>query len=269
VFLGGCVGVTIGVIALRRTIGLVPAEIPRITQARLDLRVAGFVLALSSAVVAWCSFVSTWRTCRVDLHEGIKDGNRGSSGRGQAALASFVVIQMSLALALLIGAGLMVRSLTNFWAANPGFDPQHVLTFQVTPPRSASEPAAIRSWLRTFTGQLQAVPGVEAAAIVLDPLPLSGRGDVVQLQREGQAAMDGGRKPSALWYFIGPDYFRVMRIPLMRGRVFTEHDRERAPRVMVIDENLAKRCLAATIRSASDWMSIFLARPRSLESLVT
>jgi predicted permease len=240
VILGGSLGMMIGAAVLRWAIGSVPAEIPGLTEAGFDLRVAGFVLTLLGIIVVVCSFASAWRTRRVDLHQGLTDGHRGSSGQGQSALALFAVIQMSLALVLLIGTGLMIRSLTNLWAANPGFNPQHVITFQVTPPRGASTPAAIRSWFRTFTAQVHAVPGVEAAAIVLDPLPLSGRGDVVQLQREGQSAVDGVRKPSALWYFIGPDYFRVMRIPLQRGRVLTEHDDERAPRVMMIDENLAK-----------------------------
>jgi putative ABC transport system permease protein len=240
VMAGGCLGMMLGAAALRWAVGGVPAEIPGLTQAGLDLRVAGFVLALLAVVVVVCGFASVWQTRRVDLHEGLRDGNWGASGGGQGALALFAVIQMSLALVLLIGTGLMIRSVTNLWAANPGFDPQNVITFQVTPPHAAAKPAAIRSWMRTFTAQLGVVPGVEAAAIVLDPLPLSGRGDVVQLQREGQSAVDGARKPSALWYFIGPDYFRVMRIPLQRGRVLTEHDDERAPRVMLIDENLAK-----------------------------
>ena len=76
--------------------------------------------------------------------------------------------------------------------------------------------------------------------MVLDPLPLSGIADIVQLQREGEKERDAKRKISAIWYFVGPSYFRAMRVPLVRGRAFTEHDDERAPRVMLIDENLAR-----------------------------
>jgi len=130
VVLGGCLGGIIGVTALRWARGSVPAEILGNPQTGFDLRVAGFVLALSGLVVIVCGLVSTRRTALADLVESLRDGHRGSTGRGQAALAFFVVTQMSLAMVLLIGAGLMIRSLTNLWAVNPGFDPQSVITFQ-------------------------------------------------------------------------------------------------------------------------------------------
>lgn len=133
----------------------------------------------------------------------------------------------------------MIRSIANLWKANPGFDARHVLAFEVMPPPSvASQPYAIRAFFRNWANRLQTLPGVEAASIVLDPLPLSGLGDIVPFQRIGQNA-EAKSKPSALWYHVGPDYFRVMRIPLFRGRLFTQHDDEHAPRVMIIDENLA------------------------------
>ena len=154
--------------------------------------------------------------------------------------AMLVVFEMALSVVLLAGAGLMIRSVANLWRSDPGFDPRNVLTFSVMAPPKF-DAAAIRAFFRELAQHAGAVSGLESAAMVLDPLPLTGTADIVQVQREGRKERDASRKLPAIWYFVGPEYFSIMRIPLLRGRLFTQHDDERAPHVMVVDENLAKR----------------------------
>ncbi|HYL72710.1 MAG TPA: ABC transporter permease [Bryobacteraceae bacterium] len=238
--MGGVLGLALAWFGLKAAVLGIPADIPRAAQAGLDSRVLLCAFGLSTFAALVCGLAPTLRILRNDLSDALKEGARGSSGRGHRAQAVFVVVQMSLALVLLAGSSLMIRSVANLWKVTPGFDARNVLTFQVMPPPVvASQPAAIRASFRNLTSRLQALQGVEGAAVILDPLPLSGVGDVVRFQREGQIAPEEKSKPSALWYHVGPEYFRVMRIALLRGRLFTDHDDERASRVMIIDRNLA------------------------------
>jgi len=238
---GGVVGIVLSAITLRRAATLVPADIPGAGDAALDFRVIAFALGLSALVAVTSGMAPALRVLRGNLHESVKDGARTSGRDGQLWQAALVTVQISLALVLLAGSGLMIRSVANLWAAKPGFDPSNVLTFEVMPPPSVlAKPSDIRFWFRNLTARVKTISGVEAAGVLLDPLPLSGKGDVVQLKREGQMAVEGKQKQSAIWYFVGPEYFRALRVPLIRGRSFTEHDDERSPHVMLIDENLAK-----------------------------
>lgn len=238
--MGGVLGVALGWLGLKAAVFGIPADIPRAGGAGLDPRVLLCAFGLSAFAALVCGLAPALRILRSDLTDALKEGARGSSGRGHRAQAVFVVVQMSVALILLTGSSLMIRSVANLWKATPGFEARHVLTFQVMPPPTvASQPAAIRASFRNLIGRLHALQSVEGAAVTLDPLPLSGVGDVVRFQREGQMAAEEKSKPSALWYHVGPEYFRVMRIALLRGRLFTEHDDEHASRVMIIDRNLA------------------------------
>ncbi|MGA2737245.1 MAG: ABC transporter permease [Bryobacteraceae bacterium] len=238
--LGGIFGMALGLLALKAMIAAIPTDIPQVAETKFDHRVLLYVFGLSALAALICGVAPALRILRQDLNEALKQGGRGSSSRGHRTQAAFVAVQMSLAMVLLVGSGLMIRSVANLWNANPGFDPRHVLTFQVMPPFSVtSHPSAIRASFRNLAGRLEELQGVETASVMLDPLPLSGVADVVQFQRECQPPTDGKFKPSAIWYHVGPDYFRVMRIPFRRGRFFTQHDDEHAPHVMIIDENLA------------------------------
>lgn len=238
--LGGALGLAVAWLALRYLSAAIPAEIPRGGDAAVDGSVLLCVVGLCGFASVICGLTPALHFGR-NLHATLKEGGRSSSGRGYRTQAAFVTAQISLALALLTGSGLMIRTVLALWDANPGFDTRHVLAFDVMPRRdTAANPPAMRQAFRDFAARATSLPGVESAAVVLDPLPLSGRGDVVGVQREGGLREQVRAKPSALWYHVGPEYFRVMRIPLLRGRLFTQHDDERSPRVMLIDENLAK-----------------------------
>ena len=239
--LGWTMGVGLSATVLRRTVTAVPADVPGTGDATLHFRVVAFAVVLSGLVVVISGLAPALHTLRGNLHEVVKDGTRASNRYGQIWQGALVAVQLALALVLLAGSALMIRSVANLWAAKSGFDPRNVLTFKVMPPPAVvAKPSNIRSWLRNLTARLKTLSGAEAVAAILDPLPLSGKGDVVQLKREGEMAVEGKQKQSAIWYFVGPEYFRALTIRLIRGRSFTEHDDERSPHVMLIDENLAR-----------------------------
>ena len=176
---------------------------------------------------------------RPDLNETLKEGGRGSSGARHRTQSVFVVVEMALALVLLAGAGLMIRSLAKLWSVDPGFDSQNVLTAQVSIPAIGS-PNAVRAIWRQINDRLDAIPGVQAVSLSAGAKPMEGDSQI-PIWLEGQA------KPStfaemkfALSYFVQPDYLKVMRIPLERGRFITPDDNEHSPFVIVVDDQFAR-----------------------------
>jgi len=159
-----------------------------------------------------------------------------------------VAAEMALAVVLLIGAGLMMRTLWALWNVSPGFETKNVLTFGFAPPSTMTQATAdaVRSHLRAVHQKLQAAPGVEAVSFSWGALPLSS-------DDEWLFWIDGHPKPAnendmnwALNYVVEPDYLKVMRIPLKSGRFFSDQDDERAAKVAVIDEALAQRFFSDT-----------------------
>jgi predicted permease len=150
---------------------------------------------------------------------------------------------MAMALVLLVGAGLMLRSLGRLWSVNPGFNPKNVLFFQVALPPGASNesPDAIRAELRRLHDQISAVPGVAGVSMQRGGIPMYGDSeDPFYIVGKPKPARESDM-PYGLWYEVEPDYLKVMGIPLKRGRFFTSQDTEFSPRVAVVDEDLAKK----------------------------
>ena len=154
-----------------------------------------------------------------------------------------VAVEMALALVLLIGAGLMIRSLSALWNVDPGFRPDNVLTFGLSFPPSmrTASPEAVRATLRELSDQLNSTPGVRAASFSEGAVPLQGEDDLFFW-------LDGQPKPAsqsemnmALVYRVEPGYLTAMGIPLKQGRFFTDQDDERSQPVVVIDEVFARK----------------------------
>ena len=142
----------------------------------------------------------------------------------------FVAGEMALALVLLVGSGLMIRSLARLWSVNPGFNPHNLLTFGISlPPSLASNPAASRAALREFHDKIQALPGVDAVSFAGGSMPMSSDSEM-PFWLEGQPApVSDNEKNWALFYLDQPDYLKAMGIPLQRGRFFTSKDDEHSP----------------------------------------
>jgi predicted permease len=239
---GGGLGLILAVWGTQAALGVLPEALPRADEVGLDARVLIFTLAISLLAGVLFGLAPALRTMNPDLQETLKEGSRGSSWVRHRALGVFVVIEMGLALVLLTGAGLMLRSLALLWNVNPGFNPHHVLTFSLSlPPAVSANPSEARAYLRRLHDTLDAIPGVEASSVSAAALPLSGDFGVLPFWFDGQPKPSGADMNGALWYPVDPEYFKVMQIPLKRGRLLDPRDDENAPFVIVIDEEFARK----------------------------
>ena len=240
---GGALGLLLASWGTRAALAALPSALPRANNVRLDPHVLLFTLIISLFAGILFGLAPAMRTSRPDLHETLKEGGRGGSGVRYRTQSIFVIVEMALAVVLLIGTGLTLRTLVSLWSVNPGFDSHNVLSFSVGfPPALASADAnAIRATLRQFTDKIASVPGVSAVSVSNGAIPLNHESALV-FWREGQAQpATEASMPFALWYRVGPDYLKVMKIRLLRGRFLTAQDDANAPGICVIDEDFARK----------------------------
>jgi len=241
--IGGAIGLLLASLGTRAALATLPSTLPRAEQIGLDAHV--LIFTAGTAILAGILFGLTpaLKMSRTAENESLKEGGRSSSGTRHRAQGVFVVAEMAMALVLLVGAGLMVRSLVRLWQVDPGFDPHHVMSFGLTPPPSVLTAGAegIRAHFRELNRRLGAIPGVEAVAQTSGAMPLDSD-DEQLFWLEGQA------KPAhdddmnwAIAYIVDPDYLKIMKTPLMAGRFFNSQNDEHSPTVVVVDEVFAKK----------------------------
>ena len=238
---GGALGLLFAAWATKAALAVIPDALPRTDEIGLDGRVLFFTLAISILVGIAFSVVPALKTSRPDLHESLKEGGRGSSGTRARAQNIFVAVEMALAVVLLAGAGLMVRSLVGLANVNPGFDPQHVMEFGVSPSAGRiTTSAQIRETYREITARFEAIPGVAGASPLVGALPLTGD-SLIGFWITGQPKPASAKEMTrAQWYAAAPDYLKVMGIPLQRGRFLSAQDSETTPFVVVVDDGFAR-----------------------------
>jgi predicted permease len=238
---GGALGLQFAAWATKAALAVIPEALPRTDEIGLDGRVLFFTLAISILVGIAFGVVPALKTSQPDLHESLKEGGRGSSGTRLRTQNVFVAVEMALAVVLLAGAGLMVRSLVGLANVNPGFDPRHVMEFGVSPSAARiTTPAHIRETYREITARFEDVPGVAAASPLVGALPLTGD-SLVGFWITGQAKPASAKEMTrAQWYAAAPDYLKVMGIPLQRGRFLSAQDTETTPFVVVVDDGFAR-----------------------------
>jgi putative ABC transport system permease protein len=222
---------------------VLPTTLPRASEVRLDFRVLMFALALSLLTGILSGLVPALRTSRAGLSETLKEGGRGASAARGRAQGVLVAVEIALALVLLVGAGLMIRSLSALWKVDPGFRPDNVLTFglSLSPSLRSASPDAIRANLRQLNDQLSATPGVQAVSFTAGGIPLQGADDLV-FWIEGQPKPASGSEMSSAWvYRVEPGYLAAMGIELKQGRFFSDQDTEKSQPVVVIDEVFAQK----------------------------
>jgi predicted permease len=239
---GGGLGLCIAYSGTKAVLKTLPQALPRAHEIGLDLRVVLFTLGISLVVGMLFGLAPALKLSRGSVSETLKEGGRGSSGARHKMQSTFVAIELALALVLLVGAGLMIRSLTALWNVNPGFNPHNLLTFDTTlPPGLEQNPNGLRSVLRQLHGVLTAIPGVQAVSLQGGSLPMQGDSEL-PFWKEGQARPATLREmPEALFYLVEPDYLKAMGTPLLRGRFFTEQENEHAQPVIVIDDTFARK----------------------------
>src|SRR6202451_3056305 len=185
---GGGLGLLLAAWGTRAALGVLPAALPRAEEVGIDPRVLLFTVGISLLVGLLFGLTPALKTSQPDLHETLKQGGRGASGTRHRAQGVFVVVELALALVLLVGAGLTVRSLMKLWSVDPGFSPHNVLTFWLSLPPSMMSPTpdAIRTSLREFDDKVAAIPGVQAVSQTWGAIPLSAD-DEQLFWLEGQA----------------------------------------------------------------------------------
>jgi predicted permease len=244
---GGAVGValakwgTIAALTAAPTGSYMPT-IPRAEEIGLDFRVLSFALLVSVLTGILFGLVPALRMANANLAETLKDTSRGISGYRSRIQAVFVVGEMAMALVLLVGAGLMVRTLVELWRLNPGFDPHNVLNFGINTPTSlaSQSPDAIRAALRDIESTISAVPGVESASWSWGATPMESDDEKPFITEGQQPPAHQADAPLTLDYIVEPEYLNTMRLDLLRGRFLSESDDEHSERVAVIDSGFAK-----------------------------
>ncbi|MEP6706296.1 MAG: ABC transporter permease [Pyrinomonadaceae bacterium] len=245
---GGGLGLVVASWGTNAALAVLPTTLPRASDVRLDTRVLIFTIAISVLTGILAGLAPALRTSRWRLSETLKEGGRGAGTARGRAQGLMVAVEMALAVVLLIGAGLMIRSLTALWQVDPGFRPGNVLTFSLSlsPSMRTGSPEATRAALRELSDQIGSTPGVRAVSFSAGGIPLAGEDDLFfwidgQPKPESQSEMN-----MALVYRVEPGYLTAMGIPLKQGRFFSNQDDERSQSVVVIDEVFARKYFGDT-----------------------
>ena len=239
---GGCIGLLLAKLGVRVLLATLATNVPRSEEIALDSHVLFYTLGISVLTGIVFGLIPALKTLRPDTHETLKEGGRGSSGARHRAQSVFIVVEMAMAVVLLIGAGLMIRTLSALGNVNPGFDPRNVLTFAISSTsNSAATADQLRAMYRETLRQLESVRGVETVSMMGGSLPMTGDSEVpFWLEGQPKPANDNDM-PFALFYLVNPGYHQAMRIPVKRGRSFTDRDDEHSPSVALIDATFARK----------------------------
>ena len=241
--IGGGLGVLLAALGTKAALRVLPETLPRAAEVGIDARVLVFAAGVSLLAGICFGLLPALKISKSGAQTALKEGGRGGSGTRHRVQRALVAAEMALALVLLIGAGLMIRTLGALWNVNPGFQPKNVLTFGFALPSAMSGANAdsVRAALREVHEKFAAAPGIQAVSFSWGALPLSS-------DDEWLFWIDGQAKPAndndmnwALNYVVEADYLRVMGVPLKIGRFFTRQDDEHGQRVAVIDEALASK----------------------------
>jgi predicted permease len=239
---GGSIGLLLAKLGVRVLVAALAETLSRTEEIALDGHVLFYTLGISVLTGMVFGLIPALKTLHPDTHETLKEGGRGSSGARHRTQRVFVVVEMAMAVVLLIGAGLMIRTLSALGNINPGFDPRSVLTFAISSPSgSAATPDQLRSRYRETLRQLEGVRGVETVSMMGGSLPMTGDSEIpFWLEGQPKPASDNDM-PLALFYLVNSGYHQAMRIPVERGRTFTEQDNEHGPAVALIDASFARK----------------------------
>ena len=237
--IGSAVGLAIARWGLKPLVAALPGTLGKSHSVGLNAEVLLFTLGISVCVVVISALLPAFKTARLDLQTSLKQGGRGDTG-GHRAQTIFVILQMALTVVLLVGAGLLFRTVRHLWEANPGFEIRRVITFKIgLSPSGKKTAAAMRTTYQQVADRLRVIPGVKAAEFTT-LVPLSGNDDALPFWVGSAAPASMAEAPRATSYSVGPDYLKVMGIPLLRGRFFTLHDNTGSAPVLVIDSELAR-----------------------------
>ncbi len=239
--IGGALGLLLAYGATLAAVHSLPSTLPRTEEIALDGRVLLFSIGLSLLAAILFGLFPAVRSKPANLFEILKTGGRGGSGARHRMQSVFVAAEVAMALVLLIGAGLMLRSLSALWRVDPGYQPHHAITFSVSMPGSAATPPeATRARLRQFDEKMRSIPGVEAVSVTLGSRPMIHDSSLpFWIEGRPKPANDNEMAP-AMFYLVEAGFQKAMGIRLLRGRFVSAADDETSPTVIDIDDMFAR-----------------------------
>jgi putative ABC transport system permease protein len=238
--LGGALGVLLAIWGVELLVSLSEGSLPPTADVRINVTVLGFAFLISLSTGLLFGLAPALRTMKVNLIDSLKEGTRGG---GEGPLRNrmrsvLVVFESAVAVMLLICAGLLVRSLIALQNVNPGFDPKSVLTLRIDLSRTKyNTPEKSENFFRELEQRLGSLPGVETAGFVTE-LPFSGQLNDLPFTVEGRPPVAPGQEFGADWRRVNQNYFNALRIPLLRGRSFTEQEVRQSDKVMIVSQGL-------------------------------
>ena len=245
--LGGLAGIALAWALMRTAPSFIPPEtIPSSIILTLDWRLVAFASATTLVTALLFGLAPAWHAARVPLVEAMNLGGRGSSDRIGRIRQALVVAEIAIALLLMTGAGLLVRTLVSLNNVDAGYRADNVVAMNMRLPFRrlvTAMPGEIEAYWRSIEREVAAVPQVRVASLGLD-LPLSGLGMRQTFEIVGSPALDPANRPLAQYHIIGAGYFDALGVPLVRGRVFTDRDSETSPEVCIVNDALVRRFLA-------------------------
>src|ERR1043166_3532014 len=240
---GGAIAVLLAIWATNLLVALQPDNLPRLQEIGVDGRVLAFTFGISLLTGIVFGLLPAWTASRSAVNEALKEGGRSATAGGtrQALRSTFVVAELSIALVLLVGAGLLIKTFWNLRSVEPGFRPDHLLTMRVELPEARYQPVAPQTrFRRQALDAINGLPGVQAAMV--SELPLSGDSLDHDFLIDGRPPIAPGDEPSLETRSIMGSYFQTMQIPLRLGRDFVSADfQDKAPEVGIVNDTLVKQ----------------------------
>ena len=244
---GGLLGLLLAAWGVDLLVANLPADadfmLPRAEQTGIDARVLAFTLAVSVLTGLVFGLAPALHAAKTDLGEGLKEGGRtsGAGAPGGRLRSALVVSEVALSVVLLVGAGLLVRSIVGLLRVDPGFDAGGVVTMRVALPRAKyADDAKITAFYDQVLARLRSLPGVESAGATSN-LPLGGSNASTTFQIDGRPPLAPSEQPDVPYRVVSPDFFRTLRVPVTEGRAFEEADTATRPRAAVVSQLFAQR----------------------------
>jgi predicted permease len=238
--IGAGLGSLIAFLGIRSALPAISGLLPRSQEISVNAPVLFYTLLVSLLVGILFGLVPALKSWRSDLQVSLKEGGRGSTIAHRRTQSSFVVAQVGLTLVLLVGAGLLLRTILHLWNVKPGFDTSNIVILKVGVSHSlTTTPSQTRVAYQQLVERIRRIPGVQAAELST-AVPLTGEGGYLPFWLDSQRPESLQGAPRMGWFLTGPDYLRTMGMQLLQGRFLTAHDDTNSPCVVVIDSNFAR-----------------------------
>jgi putative ABC transport system permease protein len=239
--IGGLLGLAVAEWGVKAVLAAAPGSVPRMENIGVDTPVLLYTFAISVTVGIVFGLFPALKSAKTDVQMGLAEGGRGMLGGHQHIQNILAVLQVALALVLLTGGSLLFGTIHNLWTVNPGFNPRHVLTFQVGfSPAATNTASRVRSAYQSLVERIRQIPGIEAADITaLVPLGRAYNEGPFWVGPHQPASM--AEIPRAIYYPTGPGYVGTMEIPLLSGRLLSPADNPNSQVVILVDSLLARR----------------------------